>query len=285
MRTSIDKAESLNRDKTSKQLQSEVKNTLKNNTSKAKSDRSLQLKIQESENGRTIQHKKNKTGLPDSLKSGVEALSGHTMDDVKVHYNSSKPAKVQAHAYAQGNEIHLASGQEKHLPHEAWHVAQQKQGRVQPTTTVAGMAVNDNVALEKEADDMGSRATQMKFYKPTNNPKLAVTSNKQTKQLSVIQLNGKSAKIKLSKAARKHYKDHNEKSLPKTDTSLIELIREDYNYFKPKGNGEWVLDLDEYETTSKGGKDYKMWTIILVEIGAEGEENYLVKHYGPSKSL
>ena len=70
------------------------------------------------------------TGLPDQLKTGIENLSGHSMDDVKVHYNSEKPAQLQAHAYAQGTDIHLGAGQEKHLPHEAWHVVQQKQGRV-----------------------------------------------------------------------------------------------------------------------------------------------------------
>ena len=36
--------------------------------------------------------RKNNTGLPDKLKSGVENLSGYSMDDVKVHYNSDKPA-------------------------------------------------------------------------------------------------------------------------------------------------------------------------------------------------
>ncbi|WP_422360474.1 DUF4157 domain-containing protein [Reichenbachiella sp.] len=102
--------------------------------------------------------KKNNTGLPDKLKSGMENLSGMSLDHVKVHYNSSKPAAVQAHAYAQGSNIHLASGQEKHLPHELGHVVQQAQGRVKPTTTVNGMAVNDNAGLEKEADVMGARA-------------------------------------------------------------------------------------------------------------------------------
>lgn len=65
---------------------------------------------------------------------------------------------MQAHAYAQGSDIHLASGQEKHLPHELGHVVQQAQGRVAPTTSVAGMAVNDNPALEHEADVMGAKA-------------------------------------------------------------------------------------------------------------------------------
>ena len=104
----------------------------------------------------------NNTGLPDNLKAGVEQLSDLEMSDVKVHYNSSKPASVQAYAYTQGTDIHVAPGQEKHLGHEAWHVAQQKQGRVQPTTTVGGMPVNDNVGLESEADVMGGKAVQMK---------------------------------------------------------------------------------------------------------------------------
>jgi hypothetical protein len=105
------------------------------------------------------QRKENKTGLPNNLKTGVESLSGISMDDVKVHYNSGKPAQLQAHAFAQGTNIHLAPGQEKHLPHEAWHVVQQKQGRVQPTLqTKNKLNVNDDSHLEAEADRMGAKA-------------------------------------------------------------------------------------------------------------------------------
>ncbi|MES2355479.1 MAG: DUF4157 domain-containing protein [Pseudomonadota bacterium] len=110
---------------------------------------------------KTVQKKNNKTGLPDNLKSGIENLSGISMNDVKVHYNSAKPAQLQAHAYAQGANIHLASGQEKHLPHEAWHVVQQKQGRVKATTQLkSGVNINDDRGLEKEADVMGENALQ-----------------------------------------------------------------------------------------------------------------------------
>ena len=108
-------------------------------------------------------------GLPFQLKSGIEQLSGISMDDVKVHRNSDKPAQLQAHAYAQGTDIHIASGQEKHLPHEAWHVVQQKQGRVQPTTMMkAKVPINDEQGLEKEADVMGARALQMKPFSLSN---------------------------------------------------------------------------------------------------------------------
>ena len=105
----------------------------------------------------------NNTGMPDNLKSGIESLSGFSMDDVRVHYNSSKPATVQALAYTQGTDIHVAPGQEKHLPHEAWHVAQQMAGRVSPTTNINGMPVNDNAGLEHEADVMGEKAEKQTF--------------------------------------------------------------------------------------------------------------------------
>lgn len=101
----------------------------------------------------------NNTGLPNRLKAGVESLSGMSMDHVRVHYNSPKPAQVSALAYAQGNTIHVAPGQERHLPHEAWHIVQQAQGRVKPTMQMKGGAsVNDNGGLEREADVMGARA-------------------------------------------------------------------------------------------------------------------------------
>ena len=121
----------------------------------------MQIKALPNSLNKSIQKKANSTGLPDNLKSGIENLSGHAMDDVKVHYNSDKPAQLNAHAYAQGSEIHLASGQEKHLPHEAWHVVQQKQGRVKPTMQMKGKVnVNDDAGLEKEADIMGAKALQ-----------------------------------------------------------------------------------------------------------------------------
>jgi hypothetical protein len=96
--------------------------------------------------------------LPDQLKAGVESLSGMSMDHVKVHYNSPQPAQLNAHAYARGSDIHIAPGQERHLPHEAWHVVQQAQDRVKPTTQAKGIEINDRAGLESEADIMGEKA-------------------------------------------------------------------------------------------------------------------------------
>ncbi len=101
-------------------------------------------------------------GLPEGLQRGIETLSGMDMSGVRVHRNSAKPAALQAHAYAQGQDIHLGPGQEKHLPHEAWHVVQQAQGRVRATKQMkAGIPVNDDAGLEREADAMGAKALSL----------------------------------------------------------------------------------------------------------------------------
>ncbi|MGM9512968.1 eCIS core domain-containing protein [Roseateles sp. DB2] len=100
-------------------------------------------------------------GLPPGLRTGIEALSGLDMSGVRVHRNSSRPAALQAHAFAQGQDIHLAPSQDQHLPHEAWHVVQQAQGRVQQTLQHQGVSINDEAPLEREADVMGARAAAM----------------------------------------------------------------------------------------------------------------------------
>lgn len=95
--------------------------------------------------------KSSPTGLPESLKSEIESLSGMQMDHTDVHYNSRKPAQFNAHAYAHGSQIHIAPGQEHTLPHEAWHVVQQKQGRVSPTVRAPIGVGTDEEALDRSS--------------------------------------------------------------------------------------------------------------------------------------
>ncbi len=118
-----------------------------------------------------VQRKENKTGLPGDLKAGIESASGMPMDDVKVHYNSPRPARLQALAYTQGGEIHVGPGQERHLAHEAWHVVQQRQGRVKPNVRLGDVGLNHDPTLEREADVMGERTTRSlaAFQRPVAN--------------------------------------------------------------------------------------------------------------------
>ena len=109
----------------------------------------------------TIQRK---GSLPGQVIDGISKLTNgkHDLSNVDVKKDATMTAQLNAHAFTQGNSIHIAPGQEKHIAHEAWHVVQQREGRVKPTTQVAGQPVNDNPALEKEADEMGSRAMRVK---------------------------------------------------------------------------------------------------------------------------
>jgi len=161
--------------------------------------------------------KPNNTGLPDNLKSGIENLSGYSMDDVIVHYNSDKPAQLQAHAYAQGTDIHIAPGQERHLGHEAWHVVQQKQGRVKPTMQMKdNVNVNDDVGLEKEADVMGARALQ--FFNNMQGVKQFKISIDKVTNVNSSQANIQ--KMKKVKGNSDEYKDH-EKALSIIENDIL----------------------------------------------------------------
>ncbi|WP_316801727.1 hypothetical protein [Pedobacter nototheniae] len=102
------------------------------------------------------QNKLNDTDLPENLKKGLEDLSGRCIDDVKVHYNAGKPDQLHTEVFNQESNIQ----QENHLPHEAWHVVQQKQGKVKPTGVIqpSNINLNEDETLEKIADEMGEKA-------------------------------------------------------------------------------------------------------------------------------
>lgn len=109
----------------------------------------------------------NNTGIPDAVKQRMEDSFGTDFSSVRVHPESSKAPEVGALAYTQGSDIHFAPGQFKPdtsagqqlLGHELTHVIQQSEGRVQPTTEIGGMSVNDDVSLEHEADVLGAKAS------------------------------------------------------------------------------------------------------------------------------
>ena len=107
----------------------------------------------------------NRTALPDALMAGVESLSGTSLDHVKVHYNSARPTQLSpAHATQRaglrsGQRYPRRAGARAHLPHEAWHIVQQAQVRVQATRQLKdGVPINDDRGLEQEACTMGAKA-------------------------------------------------------------------------------------------------------------------------------
>lgn len=99
------------------------------------------------------------SSLPNELRARLELRSGVSLAHVRVHHDSPEPARHAALAFTRGAQIHLGPGQERHLPHEAWHAVQQRQGRVPVTGQVGGVPLNDDAGLEREADKLGASTT------------------------------------------------------------------------------------------------------------------------------
>jgi hypothetical protein len=180
----------------------------------------------------------NKTGMPDNLKAGIENLSGISLDDVKVHYNSDKPAQLNALAYAQGTDIHVGPGQERHLPHEAWHVVQQKQGRVRPTMQMKDVTINDDEGLEHEADVMGGKAIQTKVDHRAEHE----SKTRQLKTVREIIQAKKSGpfNVKRTDAAKvANYSEYKDMDPHQYNAFLYDKIKAFYDTSLAKGRGYW----------------------------------------------
>jgi hypothetical protein len=105
-------------------------------------------------------------GLSGDVRGKMENSFGADFSGVNIHTNSLQAKEIGALAYTQGSDVHFAPGQynpetqsgQELLGHELTHVVQQREGRVEPTTQVNGMPVNDNHGLENEADTLGAKA-------------------------------------------------------------------------------------------------------------------------------
>ena len=90
--------------------------------------------------------------LPVNLRHNLEANHGVDLSDVKYHIGH-EATMLGANAFTTGTDIHLAPGNERHLPHEAWHVVQQIQGRVKPPVLAEGLV---QVKEERRVESSGS---------------------------------------------------------------------------------------------------------------------------------
>ncbi|MGH1336002.1 MAG: hypothetical protein ACRBFS_07720 [Aureispira sp.] len=144
-----------------------------------------QSQQQTTEQDGVLKPKPNKTGIPNALKASIEYMSQVSLDDVRVHYNSDKPATIGANAYAKYPDIYIAPGQEKHLSEELWHIVQQLKDNVAATNQIEGTPINDQKVFEEDAKKQGSLA--QKTTAPTTLPKEETSIKAPSKE--VAQLN------------------------------------------------------------------------------------------------
>jgi Domain of unknown function (DUF4157)/Novel toxin 16 len=103
--------------------------------------------------------------LDAAVRAKMEAAFGADFSAVRIH-EGPEAASIGALAFTRGHDIFFASGRyqpdskpgQELLGHELAHVLQQARGRVQPTRQAGGLAVNDDAALEAEADALGALA-------------------------------------------------------------------------------------------------------------------------------
>lgn len=104
-----------------------------------------------------------RTGIPKAVQAKFETASGLSFEDVRVHYNSSRPAQLGAYAYTRGSQVYIGPGQERYLEHELGHVVQQKRGLVKPDGYINGLPVNRDPKLERAADAGANQPVQGVF--------------------------------------------------------------------------------------------------------------------------
>lgn len=116
----------------------------------------MEAKLHKQAPGTAQADRPNLTGIPTQMKLDFERRSGLSFDDVRVHYNSGKPARLRALAYTRGTQVYMGPGQERHLRHELGHVIQQKRGFSRYDTMENGVPVSNNPEVERQADLLGS---------------------------------------------------------------------------------------------------------------------------------
>ena len=105
--------------------------------------------------------------LPEDVQAQMETAFGADFSAVRIH-EGPQAAAVGALAYTQGTDIHFQPGQynphsqrgRELLGHELAHVIQQSQGRVPTMAQTKGAPINADPTLEREADEMGTRAAR-----------------------------------------------------------------------------------------------------------------------------
>jgi hypothetical protein len=107
--------------------------------------------------------------LAPAVQNKMERSFGFDFSKIRVHHDE-RAKSAGARAYAQGTHLHFAPGQyapeskagQAMIGHELAHVVQQSSGRVSAPAQAFGGAINDDPALEREADQMGERAASGK---------------------------------------------------------------------------------------------------------------------------
>ena len=135
--------------------------------------------------------------LPNKLLFAAKSLTGLSLENVDVIYDSPKTEQYQSDGFVKNNEIHLAKGNKGLIGHETWHMIQRIQNRVRTgEKTNPHFTINKNKNLENEAHIMGDKLMRMNIgSSPLKKPSYQFNNNKNNSNAwmknSIVQLSGK----------------------------------------------------------------------------------------------
>lgn len=242
------------------------------------------VKVKKEENINSTAQRENRsaqqancTGIPTQLKERIEQGTGISLDDVRVHYNSALPERLDALAYTRGNQVEIGPGQENCLPHELGHVVQQKLGLVRANAMhPSGVEMNTDAGLEQQADEIGagkiinmaamssgSDVVQRRLFIRIRKEKINMTSEEVTQKLAEKQNNSKSNNEQEPKETPKKEAQavNKDKSYVEISESFIPHIMQGYikwldankkGYVYEQDNGKIEKNSTEFMTVLEG---------------------------------
>ena len=220
------------------------------------------MRVAKKENNINSDVRTNRTGIPTKLKERLEQSSGIALDDVRVHYNSGLPGKLDALAYTYENRVEIAPGQEHCLPHELGHVVQQKLGIVRANAMhPSGVAMNTEEGLEHQADEIGAgkkiytttapssgKIVQRKLFIRKSREVVTKSDEEMTKKVKV---NKKNPLPKQSKIKKPQWLEEDSGYVEITEVSLPTIIQICISWLKERhANANLMLNKVSEKITS-----------------------------------
>ena len=236
--------------------------------------------------------------MPEAVQSKMEGAFNADFSNVKVHEGEKAPS-VGALAYTQGSDIHFAPGQyqpnsqsgQELLGHELAHVVQQSQGRVSATGQAKGVALNDDSALEREADVQGAMAARGQRVDGTAGPTTQANADSSVAQPKLVPGAGGRGVIQRAIGFEFEFGEwitcHDDEE--KTELAKGELIKKG-DGFKAEGEDGAKNSAIEVVTKPYATKDEAKDSVgkgqkLLQDMAAEGKEHKASKHGGQDNVL
>lgn len=168
--------------------------------------------------------------VADRIRSNAEEQAQIDLSRIAISYNSPQPEKMHANAFLQNHHIYIKDQNPATLAHEFGHIIQRSHNTIPVSQRQLGNSVNQNHALEKEADMYaeGLLTNTITYPQKKGNTLRAISQN-------VIQFQGAEEQA-ITKTEGIH------RANVDCDVDLYKINQETFEKLR-SARGEWALQL------------------------------------------